>query len=343
MIRILIVDDSPTVQAALSSIFAAEPDLEVLGVAGDPYEAVEIMNRTMPDVMTLDLEMPRMDGLTFLRKVMLQRPLPVVVCSTLTSRGATETQRAWDAGAVEVVAKPTQNVHSAIADARIVLCDVVRAAAQAKIDRRPPERAPPVSTPLIAPAGRQPRVVAMGASTGGTDALPTVLSRLPVDGPPTVVVQHMPAGFTTQFAARLNTVCPMTVREARNGDNLERGVVLLAPGHSHVIVRKGGPHGFVEVRAGPLVSRHRPSVDVLFRSMARAFRQHAVGVILTGMGQDGAVGLAEMRTAGAVTVAQDEASSVVFGMAKAAYEAGAVDKLVPLNRIADQIVNLAYA
>lgn len=349
-ISVLIVDDSAAVRRALGEIIDSAPDLEVLAVAPDPYKAVEKMRAAVPDVIFLDIEMPRMDGLTFLRKIMAQRPIPVVICSTLTEEGSTAFMQALEAGAVEVIAKPRVTTAKAFAEARMRICDVARAAAHARIGARrrelPPVRVEekltadailPPAAPRRGVENRGEPVVALGASTGGTEALTRVLKVLTPDCPGIVIVQHMPEGFTAAFARRMDGLCGIEVREAAQGDVLAPGLALIAPGNRHALVERVGRSYRVVVRDGPHVSRHRPSVDVLFRSVAQAAGGRALGVIMTGMGDDGARGLLEMRQAGASTIAQDEASCTVFGMPKEAIARGAADRTLGLDEIAREV------
>ena len=352
-IRVMIVDDSASVRRALSDIVASDRGLEVFATAGDPYMAVEKMNRGMPDVMILDIELPRMDGITFLKRIMAQNPMPVVICSSHTTHGSEAMMRALDAGAVEVIAKPAMNSTEAYRDSARQICEAVRAAAAARLSnlRRRADPAPPpppkqnadaVVAPLtdslrpgaIARIPRTERVICLGASTGGPEALKTVLQGLPAGTPGIVVVQHMPSGFTGAFARRLDSLCAMAVKEAANGDAIRRGQVLIAPGDRHMTVQRRGTSYSVSISDGPPVSRHRPSVDVLFRSAAQAAGPNATGALLTGMGDDGATGLLEMRQMGAMTIAQDEATCVVFGMPKEAIARGAAEIVLPLERIA---------
>ncbi|WP_404400470.1 chemotaxis response regulator protein-glutamate methylesterase [Pelagibacterium halotolerans] len=351
-IRVLIVDDSAAVRQALSDVIASAPDLEVMATASDPYIAAERMRSGVPDVILLDIEMPRMDGLTFLRKIMAQRPIPVVICSTLTEEGSSAFMKALEAGAVDVITKPRVDTAHALADAQMRICDVVRAAAHARLGRVQRRTFKPVAIEkkLTADAVLPPAppsralglvtdpIVAIGASTGGTEALRAVLSALPADCPPIVIVQHMPEKFTAAFARRLDGICTPAVKEARDGDAVIPGQVLIAPGNHHMLVQRAGRHFRIAIKDGPHVSRHRPSVDVLFRSVAQGAGPNALGVILTGMGDDGAHGLLEMKTAGARTIAQDEESCVVFGMPKEAIDRGGVDRVLPLNRIARAII-----
>ena len=348
-IRVLIVDDSAAVRQALSEIIAADPGLEVMATASDPYVAAERIRHEVPDVVFLDIEMPRMDGLTFMRKLMAQRPIPVVICSTLTESGSAAFLEALEAGAVDVITKPRVNTAQALAEARVQICDVARAAAGARLGRRPPAPALQVERKLTADAIIPPvrsgrvhdvamgRIVCIGASTGGTEALREVLTALPADCPPLAIVQHMPEKFTAAFARRLDSLCAITVREATDGDLVLPGQALIAPGGRHVVLERTGRQLHVAIKDGPPVARHRPSVDVLFRSAAQAAGANALGILLTGMGDDGARGLLEMHAAGARTIAQDEASCVVFGMPKEAIALGAAQAVLPLGRIAAEI------
>ncbi|PWJ10189.1 protein-glutamate methylesterase/protein-glutamine glutaminase [Jannaschia seohaensis] len=349
-IRVLIVDDSAAVREALKSVIGSEPDMEVMGAAADPVRAVQIIRDEVPDVVTLDVEMPRMDGVTFLRRLMAQHPIPVVMCSSLMEAGSRTLMEAMEAGAVAAVCKPRLDVKGFMEESRIQICDAIRGAAQARVRRAPkplvPERKKSPDEMLAPPSGRPmakttDRVVAIGASTGGTEALRQLLQALPPDCPPIVIVQHMPERFTRAFADRLDEICAVTVAEATSGARLLRGQALIAPGGRHTLVQRQGAQYCVEVRDGPLVSRHRPSVDVLFRSVARAAGSNAVGVILTGMGDDGSIGLGEMRAAGAHTIGQDEATSVVYGMPKMAFERGAVARQLPLDKIPAALMTAA--
>jgi two-component system chemotaxis response regulator CheB len=358
-IRVLIVDDSASVRTTLSEIIAADPDLEVMATAADPYVAVERIRKEVPDVIFLDVEMPRMDGLTFLRKLMAQRPIPVVICSSLAEAGSDTLMQLLEAGAVDVVTKPRIDTAQFLLESSMRICDAARAAAHAKLRgiRKPaPElrveaklTADAVIPPLSAARASALRlaipptepIIAIGASTGGTEALRQILEALPAETPGIVIVQHMPEKFTNAFARRLDTLCRMHIKEAAHGHEVLPGHVLIAPGNQHMAVRRTGSRYSVEIIEGPHVSRHRPSVDVLFRSTAQAAGRNAMGVILTGMGDDGARGLVEMREAGAFTVAQDEESSIVFGMPKEAIERGAAMKVLPLSGIASEIQSFA--
>ncbi|MCM2254094.1 MAG: chemotaxis response regulator protein-glutamate methylesterase [Vicinamibacteria bacterium] len=347
---VLVVDDSAVVRQALTAILNARGC--AVTTAPDPVFALEKIQRARPDVIVLDLEMPRMDGLTFLRKLMSQDPIPVVICSGLAGPGSEAALRALDEGAVEVVAKPSLAVREFLEESATLISDAVHAAARARL--RGPRMAPmPVEPRHGADAvvrGATPhairtttdKVIAIGASTGGTEALREILEALPPDAPGMVIVQHMPEVFTRAFADRLDGLCKVRVKEAADGDRVIPGRALIAPGNRHTLLVRSGALYAVQVKDGPLVSRHRPSVDVLFRSAAAAAGHNAVGAILTGMGDDGAEGLLEMKRAGAATVAQDEASCVVFGMPREAIERGAVDHVVPLPLVAPTLLRLAH-
>jgi two-component system chemotaxis response regulator CheB len=317
--------------------------------ASDPLIAMQKMKQARPDVIVLDLEMPRMDGLTFLRKIMTEDPIPVVVCSSLAGEGTEAAFRALEEGAVDIVAKPQLGVKGFLEDSATILIDTIYAAAQARA--MPKKKASNVSVVAeVLRAEKKPlltrttmKVVAIGASTGGTEALRTLLEAMPPDCPGIVIVQHMPQLFTAAFAHRLNQICRIEVKEAVNGDRLIEGRALIAPGNKHMSLHRNGAHYIVNIADGPLVSRHRPSVDVLFQSVARAAGVNAIGVIMTGMGDDGADGLLKMRNAGAATIAQDERTSVVFGMPKEAIVRGAVDEVVPLSKIPGVILKRAVA
>jgi two-component system chemotaxis response regulator CheB len=348
-LRVLIVDDSAAVRAALTRIIEDAPDLEVMAAAGDPFIAAQHIQREVPDVIILDIEMPRMDGLTFLRRVMAQRPIPVVICSSIAEAGSETLLQALDAGAVEVIAKPRMGSAQFLSESAVRVCDALRAAARARLGRRAPLPSRAVERKLSAdvmvppPSSRAmarttERIVCIGASTGGTEALAAVLTALPVDSPGIVIVQHMPERFTAAFARRLDGICRIDVKEAEDGDAVLPGRALIAPGNRHTLLTRSGARYCVAVKDGPLVSRHRPSVDVLFRTGAQYAGRNALGIIMTGMGDDGARGLLELRKAGAATLAQDEASCIVFGMPKEAIALGAVERVVPLDRIPQEIV-----
>jgi two-component system chemotaxis response regulator CheB len=344
-----VVDDSALVRQTLTDILASDSEIEVIGSAADPYAAVKRMETQAPDVITLDIEMPRMDGLTFLRKLMSQHPIPVVICSTLTEAGSETTLRAMEYGAVDIILKPKLGTRQFLEESRIRVLDAVKAAARAKLQKLLPASPLKVQPKLSAdvvlpgPTGKAmfqttDKVVAVGASTGGTEALREFLEAMPQNCPGIAIVQHMPEHFTAAFAKRLDSICRITVKEAKDGDTILRGQALIAPGNRHMLLKRSGARYYVEVKDGPLVRRHRPSVDALFRSAARYAGKNAVGVIMTGMGDDGAPGLKEMRDVGAYTIAQDESSCVVFGMPQEAIKLGGAVKVLPLGAIAHDVV-----
>lgn len=342
-IKVLVVDDSAVVRQVLATILSHESDMSVM-VAADPLIALQKISRVRPDVIVLDLEMPRMDGLTFLRKIMAEDPIPTIICSGVAARGTLAALRALDDGAVGIVTKPKLGVRSFLYESGVVLTDIVRSAARARIHRRFPStmlaarKAAPAKSRLDSSLNSSTLIVAIGASTGGTEALAEILSALPSASPGIVIVQHMPEVFTAAFAQRLNRLCQIEVKEAEQGDRIEMGRALIAPGNRHMSVHRRGSQSFVEIGDGPLVSRHRPSVDVLFRSVARTQGANALGIILTGMGNDGAQGLLEMKKAGAETLAQDEASCVIFGMPKEAIACGAAGTILQLSKIPARIL-----
>jgi two-component system, chemotaxis family, protein-glutamate methylesterase/glutaminase len=347
-IQVLIVDDSALVRQTLTQVLSADPEIEVMGTAADPFVAAERIREQEPDVITLDIEMPRMDGLTFLQKIMAQHPIPVVICSSLAEAGAQSTLKALDYGAVEIITKPRLGSKQFLEESRVMLCEAVKAAAAARIRPRSSHVVEPkltadsvLSRATSAMIETTEKIVAIGASTGGTEALKVLLEALPPDAPGIVIVQHMPEMFTRAFAKRLDSLCEISVKEAEPNDTVLRGRALLAPGNHHMLLKRSGARYYVDIKEGPLVCRHRPSVDVLFRSAARYAGQNAVGVIMTGMGDDGANGMLEMKEAGAVTIAQDEQTCVVFGMPHEAIKRDAVDRVLPLPEIAMEI--LAHA
>lgn len=356
-IRVLIVDDSASVRQTMSEILGADDEIEVVGTAGDPFAAARRMQDDLPDVITLDVEMPRMDGITFLKKIMSQRPIPVVMCSSLTEEGSETLLQAMEAGAVDIIQKPRMGTRQFLLEARMRICDAVKGAAHAQLGRMRPralhkEVAKKLSADVIMPAPIQggksmarttEKVVCIGASTGGTESLREVLEALPMDCPGIVIVQHMPEMFTAAFARRLDSICAVTIKEAADGDPVLRGHVLIAPGNHHMLLQRSGAGYHVSVKDGPLVSRHRPSVDVLFRSAAQYAGANAVGIIMTGMGDDGAKGLLEMRQAGACTIAQNEETCIVFGMPKEAIALNAADKVIPLDMIPMEIIRAGKA
>jgi len=354
-IKVMIVDDSAVVRQTVRQALERDAGIEVIAAASDPLFAISHMQRQWPDVIVLDIEMPRMDGLTFLKKIMTERPTPVVICSSLAESGAAATLQALSAGAAAIITKPRMGVKQFLEDSANDVVQAVKAAARANASRLVPRAAaaltpaPKLSADAMLGAGlgsgsnmvrTTERIVAIGTSTGGTQALEAVLTRLPAVCPGIVIVQHMPERFTAMFAERLNSLCALEVREARHGDRVMPGRALLAPGGKHMMLARSGAQYTVEVVDGPLINRHRPSVDVLFRSCAKFAGKNAVGVIMTGMGDDGARGLKEMRDAGASTLAEDESTCVVFGMPKEAIRLGGVDRVVPLTQIPEAILRL---
>ncbi|SNB44793.1 chemotaxis response regulator protein-glutamate methylesterase [Geobacter sp. DSM 9736] len=347
-VRVLIVDDSAVVRQTMADILASDPHIEVMGTATDPFVAAERIRHEVPDVITLDVEMPRMDGLTFLQKIMSQHPIPVVMCSSLADGGSETALKALEYGAVEIIQKPKLGTKQFLEESRVRICDTIKAAAHARIRRisaRSHQVQPKLTADVIMPKATNKamiqtteKVVVVGASTGGTEALRVFLESFPADSPGIVIVQHMPEGFTRAFSERLNGLCRITVKEAEDNDTVVRGRALIAPGNHHLLLKRSGARYYVEVKDGPLVCRHRPSVDVLFRSAARYAGKNAVGVIMTGMGDDGARGMKEMKEAGASTIAQDEATSIVFGMPHEAIKLGGVDLVRPLKAIPAEVL-----
>jgi two-component system chemotaxis response regulator CheB len=344
---VLVVDDSAVVRQVVTELLGEDPEIEVIAACADPILAIARMKVQWPDVIVLDVEMPRMDGITFLKKIMAERPTPVVICSTLALSGAKTSIEALAAGAVAIITKPTLGLKQFLVDASDDMVTAVKAAAKANVKKYQPVVAREKNTAdvIMSAADKHTamiqtteRVVALGTSTGGTQALEVVLTSLPRVTPGIVIVQHMPEKFTAEFANRLNSLCKIEVKEAQNNDRVIPGRALIAPGGKHMLLRRTGAQYYVEVMDGPLVNRHRPSVDVLFRSVAKCAGANALGVIMTGMGDDGAAGLMEMRTAGAHTLAQDEESCVVFGMPKEAIKRGGVEKTVTLTAIAREIM-----
>ncbi len=354
-IKVMIVDDSALVRQVMSEVLQNAHDMIVIGTAPDPLFAMKRMEKQWPDVIVLDMEMPRMDGLTFLRKLMAEHPTPVVVCSTLTEQGAKITMDAMEAGAVDIITKPKMGIKGFLHDSAATLTDAVRAAARARLKAMPPTLVkrtgqPRLSAEAVVPSGSvhtikhtTDRVIAIGASTGGTQALAVVLTAMPINVPGIVVVQHMPANFTRAFADRLNQSALIRVKEAEDGDRVVPGLALIAPGDRHTLLVRSGAQYRVQVKDGPLVSRHRPSVDVLFRSAAHSAGPNALGVIMTGMGDDGAAGMKDMHDAGALTIAQDEASCIVYGMPKEAVQRGGVDEVMSLDAIAQRLAATSLA
>jgi len=355
-IKVLVVDDSAVVRQVVTEQLATDPAITVIAAVSDPIFAMARMKLLWPDVIVLDVEMPRMDGLTFLRKIMTERPTPVVICSTLTEKGTVTTLEALAAGAVAIVAKPKMGLKRFLEDSTADLISAVKSAAHANVTTLKATLAAPAAARPGVPAQKltadaitapptqamkqtTERIVALGTSTGGTQALELVLKALPRDCPGIAIVQHMPEKFTAAFAERLNGLCDVEVREAVHGERLLPGHAFIAPGGKHLMLRRGGAYYYADVIDGPLVNRHRPSVDVLFRSVAKCAGPNALGIIMTGMGDDGARGLLEMKQAGATTAAQDEASCVVFGMPKEAIKLGGADRVMPLGQIAQTLVN----
>ena len=348
-INVLVIDDSALVRQTLSSILKEDPRIGEVVTAPDPIAAAQKMKTFVPDVITLDVEMPRMDGITFLKKLMSQHPLPVVMCSSLTTENSKTTLKALEYGAVDIIEKPKMGVKNFLEESKIKIIDAVKAAAKANVRKliKIKDVAPKLSADVIekfrpskAMIQTTEKVVVVGASTGGTEALRVFLQGFPENGPGIVIVQHMPENFTRSFAQRLDAICRISVKEAENGDSVIPGRALIAQGNKHLLIKRSGARYYVEVKDGPLVSRHRPSVDVLFRSAANYVGSNAIGVIMTGMGDDGAMGMLEMKKKGAYTIAQDEATSVVFGMPKVAIDIGAVDKILPLENISTHILNI---
>ncbi len=343
-IKVIVVDDSAVVRQVVTALLEADPEIQVLAAVADPILAMSRMAQQWLDVLVLDIEMPRMDGITFLKKIMAEHPTPVVICSTLTEKGAQTSLAALSAGAVAIITKPKLGLKQFLMDASDDLTSAVKAAARANVRKLQPRDKltadailPAVDSARQAMIQTTERVVALGTSTGGTQALEVVLTALPRVCPGIVIVQHMPEQFTAAFANRLNGLCQIEVKEAQNNDRVMLGRALIAPGGKHMLLRRNGAQYFVEVVDGPLVNRHRPSVDVLFRSVAKSAGTNALGVIMTGMGDDGAAGLLEMRKVGAQTLGQDERSCVVYGMPKEAVKRGAVMRAVPLESIAREI------
>jgi two-component system chemotaxis response regulator CheB len=353
-IKVLVVDDSAVVRQTLSQIIASDSRLELMATAPDPYVAAKKMLHETPDVITLDVEMPRMDGLTFLKRIMSQHPLPVVIISSLTEKGTETGLKALEYGAVEIITKPKMDTKEFFEESRIQICDAIFAAGHTRPRKKftfPPviKVQPRYTADAVIPAERKKgsmiktteKVVVIGASTGGTEALVHILKSLPHDSPGIVIVQHMPEHFTRSFANRLNELCDISVKEAQNNDTVIRGRALIAPGNKHTLLKRSGARYYVEVTDGQLVNRHRPSVDVLFRSTAYCAGNNAVGVIMTGMGNDGAHGMLEMKEAGAFTIAQDEKSCVVFGMPNEAIKLGGVNSVISLDSIAATVIKKA--
>lgn len=353
-IKVLIVDNSAIFRQTLSRILTSDPAIEVMATASDPYIAANKMITQVPDVITLDIELPRMNGITFLKKIMAQHPIPVVIISGIEKNNMELNAKAIEYGAVEVVAKSVFEVNEINDDSKIKIIEIIKRVAQAKLRKRVVSVAPVHHEKFSADAvlgqskpknlvQTKDKVIAVGASTGGTKAISVFLESLPEDIPGIVIVQHMPENFTRSFAERLNELCKISVKEAEDGDLVIQGRALIAPGNRHLVLKKRGTQYYVETKDGPLVNRHRPAVDVLFRSAGLYAGKNAIGILMTGMGDDGAKGLLEMKEAGARTIAQDEKSCVVFGMPKEAILLNAVDKILPLNDIANYVVKYIYS
>ena len=350
-VTVLIVDDSAVVRETLTQIIESDDELVVIGTAADPLIAAKKLEQEIPDVILLDIEMPRMDGLSFLKKLMAQHPIPVIICSSQAGEGSRNVLRALEYGAVEIIQKPRIGTRQYLEESRVRICNAVKAAALSNV-KEYTATVKPVAPKLTAnailpkPKGGEviettDTVVVVGASTGGTEALREFLEGLPPNAPGIVIVQHMPEHFTAAFAKRLDGLCRITVKEAETNDSLVRGRALIAPGNRHILLKRSGARYYIEIKDGPLVCRHRPSVDVLFRSAARYAGRNAVGVIMTGMGDDGARGMVELKAAGAYTIAQDEASCVVFGMPHEAIKRAAVEAVLPLSAIARRVLERA--
>ncbi len=338
-IKVLVIDDSSIARQIISKALKSDPEIEVVGTVPDPYLARDQILSLKPDVLTLDVEMPRMDGITFLRKLMKYHPMPVVMVSSLTQKGAETTLAALEAGAVEIVAKPEMEKHN-FNEITVELVDKVKSASKAKVLSRPKSAIISAPRPLTSMVATTNKIIAIGASTGGTEALKDVLSKMPANSPGILVVQHMPETFTTAFAMRLNQLSALSIKEASDGDSVTPGTCLVAPGNKHMLLRRSGSRYYVNVKDGPLVLRHRPSVEVLFNSVAKTAGKNAVGIMLTGMGGDGARAMKNMKDAGAQTVAQDEKTCVVFGMPKEAIKLGGVDKVLPLGQIPATVLKM---
>ncbi len=341
--RVLIIDDSALIRSILTEIINKETDLEVVCAAPDPLVAREMIRATNPDVLTLDVEMPKMDGLDFLERLMRLRPTPVIMVSTLTERGADVTMKALELGAIDFVAKPKIGIAAGMTELARDICEKIRIASRARMHRHvtAPAVAPVAGAPKVAPKSYSrlstEKIIAIGSSTGGTEAVKDVLVRLPADSPAIIITQHMPPGFTQSFAQRLDSLCKITVSEARNGDRVLPGHAYIAPGGHHMRLERSGANYILALDDGEPVNRHRPSVEVMFHSVAKNVGPNAIGLMLTGMGKDGALAMLEMKKAGAYNIAQDEASCVVFGMPREAIAVGAVDEVLHLNRIADRL------
>ena len=347
VVKVLVVDDSAIVRQTMVEILESDTNIQVVGTAADPYIAAKKLLDVVPDVITLDVEMPRMDGITFLKKLMSQHPIPVVMVSSLTEKGSETTLKALEYGAADIIQKPRLGTKEYLEESKILICDAVKAAAKANVKKITNVRSvpPKLTADVVLSKSKNyamlqttEKIVAIGASTGGTEALKVLLEALPLDAPGIAIVQHMPENFTRAFAKRLDSTCRITVKEAENGDSLIPGRALIAPGNHHMLIKRSGARYYIEIKDGPLVCRHRPSVDVLFRSAARYVGKNGIGVIMTGMGDDGARGLLEMKDSGAKTIAQDKMSCVVFGMPNEAIKLGAADRVESLSLIPNAII-----
>ncbi len=352
--KVMIVDDSALVRQVITHAISRDPSIEVIATAQDPIFALEKLKNQWPDVIVLDIEMPRMDGLTFLKKIMAEHPTPIIICSSLAEKGAQVTMEALASGAVSIITKPKIDLKAFLQDSANDIVANIKAAARANMKAvrqiasaaHPTLSRPKLSADVMLPSthtgarmyGTTDKLIAIGTSTGGTQALEAVLTRLPAVSTGIVIVQHMPERFTAMFAERLNNLCQIEVREGKDGDRVRAGLALIAPGGKHMLLKRSGAQYYVEVRDGPLVNRHKPSVDVLFRSVAQVAGKNALGIIMTGMGDDGARGLKEMHDTGAQTIAEDESSCVVFGMPKEAIKLGAAAKVIPLETIPKEII-----
>lgn len=346
-IRVLIVDDSTVVRETLTEIISIDEEIEVMGKASDPFQAVEIIKYEVPDVIILDVEMPKMDGITFLQKIMSQHPIPVIICSSVAGPNSETTIKALKYGVVDIIQKPKINVKQFLNESRILICDAIKAASIAKLKpllkREIPVLPKHTADVILTKSNKNVSihtntVIVAGASTGGTQAIQVLLNAFPEESPGIVIVQHMPEHFTYTFANHLNETCKITVKEAEHKDLVRPGMAFIAPGNKHLLLKRYTDKYYIEIKDGPLVSRHRPSVDVLFRSAARYAGKNAIGIIMTGMGDDGSAGMLELHQSGALTIAQDEQSCVVFGMPKEAIKMNAVDKVLPLSHITPYIL-----
>ncbi|MDY6934142.1 MAG: chemotaxis response regulator protein-glutamate methylesterase [Spirochaetota bacterium] len=351
-IKVMIVDDSASVRKVIGEIIDSTPDMELMAAAHDPIIAMHHLKNQWPDVMILDIEMPRKDGITFLKEIMRDRPTPVIICSTLAEKDAEITMEALSSGAVEVITKPKVGIKDFLNESIVTITDAVRSAYNAKVSRLTLKSSQKLSAPpkltadvILSPRAEKSVVtskekfVAIGASAGGTNAIENVLKALPSSSPGIVIVQHMPEKFTNAFAQRLDRLCDIEVKEAKDGDEVRNGCAIIAPGNRHMLISIKGKNLYVQIKDGPRVSRHRPSVDVLFRSVSKVAGKNALGIIMTGMGDDGAAGMMEMHNAGIKTIAQDEETCVVFGMPHEAIKLGGVDEILPLNKMADAIIS----